>query len=103
MKCICGFNPMRDKGLVIKGLAPDISDMIENHTIPDTAAECVYNQLTELKQVGCKICDQFDAIMVSRAIHAAGLSPSSGTGSSQAAGSTAPVQASSSSSSAQNE
>lgn len=87
----CDFNKKRDQGLVIHGLNPDINDLIENHKISDSTADVVYNQLTEISQVGFRINDDFDAIVLSRALHASGLINSSGTGSSQPAGSTAPV------------
>lgn len=82
----------RDIGPVIMGLNPDINELIENHKISDTSAEVVYNNLTEIVDVGFRVNDDFDAILLSRALHTSGLLSSKGTGSSQAAGSTAPVQ-----------
>lgn len=82
MKQKCAFKPLRDKGLVIDGLYPDINKMIEDHTIPDTTADVVYNQLSDIQDVGCRINDDFDAIIVARALNAQ-LRPNGGTGSSQ--------------------
>lgn len=82
MKQKCVFDSKRDKGLVIDGLYPDINKMIEDHTIPDTIADVVYNQLSEIEDVGCRINDDFDAIIVARALNAQ-LRPNGGTGSSQ--------------------
>lgn len=87
----CRFDTSRDIGMVIDGLSPDINELIENHKISDTSAEVVYNQLSEISDVGFRVNDDFDAILLSRAVHASGLLSSKGTGSSQAAGATAPV------------
>ena len=96
MKKVFKFNPDRDKGVVILGLAPDITKLITDHVIPDTSAEVVYNQLEDVKSVGCRINDDFDAIMLARKLKASGLAPNSGMGSSQPAGSkTGPISISS--------
>lgn len=90
MLCICKFNPKRDLGLVIDGLFPDIEDLIVNGKISDTASSVVYNELSDIKSVGVRVNDEFDAIMLSRAIKA-NIASNKGTGSSQQAGSSAPV------------
>lgn len=96
MLCKCSFNKDCDRGPVIVGLAPDINNMIETHQIPDTASEVVYNQIQDIKDVGCAINDTFDAIILSRQLKGitkvAGISANGGTGSSQPV---APVAASS--------
>lgn len=89
---VCKNNPKKDVGKVIPGLFPDIDELIENHKISDTSANVVYNNLTEIEQVGFRINDDFDAIVLSRALKS-GLQPNSGHGSSQQAGSSAPVGA----------
>lgn len=87
MKTICKFNKNRDLGKVIEGLAPDLQKMIDTHTIPATSAEVVYNQLEDIKSVGCRINDDFEAIMLSRKLHTSlGLSPNGGTASSNQVG-----------------
>lgn len=91
---ICKNSPKKDIGKVISGLFPDIDELIENHKISDTSAQVVYNNLTEIEQVGFRINDDFDAIVLSRALKS-GLQPNSGHGSSQQAGSSAPVGVSS--------
>lgn len=87
---ICKNSPTKDVGKVIPGLFPDIDDLLENHKIGDTSAQVVYNQLSEIAQVGFRINDDFDAIVLSRALKS-GLQPNQGHGSSQQAGSSAPV------------
>lgn len=96
MKQKCKVSKKRDRGPVIKGMFPDIQKMIQEHTIPDTGSDVVYNELSELKDVGYRVNDDFDAIMLSRKLKGA-LTASGGTGSSQAAGATAPVASSNSS------
>lgn len=87
----CKLCKKRDLGPVIAGLNPDINDLIENHKISDTASDVTYNNLSEICDVGFRVNDDFDAILLSRALHASGLLSSKGTGSSQPAGATAPV------------
>lgn len=93
MKQNCKLNKQRDLGPVITGLAPDIQKMIDSHTIPTTSAQVVYNQIEDIKQVGFRINDDFDAIMAQRALQKGmnGLNTNKGTGSSQPAGQTAPI------------
>lgn len=95
MQCICNFDKKRDLGVVIPGLFPDIEDLITNGKISDTVADVVYNHLEEIGDVGFRINDDFEAIMLSRVLQAQ-ISQNSGTGSSQQAGSSAPVAANSS-------
>ena len=82
MKQVCKYDVKRDRGTVLLGLAPDINQMLKDHTIPKTSASVVYNKLEEVKSVGFKVNDDFDAIMLSRALKA-GLTPKAGTGNSQ--------------------
>ena len=56
----CKFNKTKDVGLVFEGLAPDINDLIENHKIGDVSSDVVYNQISNIEEVGCKINDDFD-------------------------------------------
>lgn len=95
MQCICTFDKNRDLGIVIPGLFPDIEDLITNGKITDTVADVVCNGLEEIGDVGFRINDDFEAIMLSRALQAQ-ISQNTGTGSSQQAGSSAPVAAGSS-------
>lgn len=83
MKCICKFDKTKDVGKVILGLAPDLQAMIDSHNIPMTTAEVVYNQIEDIKSVGVRINDDFEAIMLSRKLHASfGMNPNGGTASS---------------------
>lgn len=63
-KCI--FNKERDLGVVIMGLSPDLNKMIETGSVPDSEAEIVHNQLASIEEVGCRVSDKFEAIMLQR-------------------------------------
>lgn len=91
MRQVCTFSPKCDRGKVIDNLFPDVNELIESHKIKDCSSEVVYNQLSDIKDVGFRVNDEFDAIMLARHLKAAGLTPNSGKGSSQQAGSSAPV------------
>lgn len=87
MKCITKFNKDIDLGKVIEGLAPDLQNMIDTHNIPAVSAEVVYNQIEDVKSVGCRINDEFEAIMLSRKLHASmGMEANGGTASSTQVG-----------------
>lgn len=77
------FNPERDLGTVIVGLNVDINNMIETHSIPATAADVVYNDIDNIDDVGERIDDTFDGIMIARQFEQSLPSPNSGTGASQ--------------------
>lgn len=88
MKQICRFCKGRDVGKVIQGLAPDINQMLKTHVVPNAASDVVYNQLMELEQVGVRINDDFDMLMIARGLkqltnEKGALNPNGGTGSSQ--------------------
>lgn len=86
MKQICKFDKSRDVGRVIEGLAPDINSMLKTHVVPSSASDVVYNQIEELKDIGVRINDDFDALMIARGLRKLGesnLNPNNGTGSSQ--------------------
>ena len=83
------FNPDLDLGTVIVGLNVDINDMIETHSIPATAADVVYNDIEDIDDVGERIDDTFDGIMIARRFEQELPSPNSGTGSSQGVAPTA--------------
>lgn len=89
------FDPSKDVGLVIVGLNVDINNMIETHSIPSTASEVVYNDITDITEVGSRIDDTFDGIMIARAFQSSMPSPNSGTGSSQGVAPTASSDSSS--------
>lgn len=88
---ICKFDQTKDVGKVIPGLFPNIDELIDTHKITDNSAEVVYNGIQEIEKVGIRINDEFDAIMLSRALKKAGLVANQGHGSTQPSGSSAPV------------
>ena len=77
------FDPKLDLGTVIVGLNVDINNMIETHSIPATAADVVFNDIDNIEDVGERIDDTFDGIMIARQFEQSLPSPNSGTGSSQ--------------------
>ena len=83
------FNPELDLGTVIVGLNVDINNMIESQSIPATAADVVYNDIDNIEDVGERIDDTFDGIMIARQFEQSLPSPNSGTGSSQGVAPTA--------------
>lgn len=88
MLTVCNFDVNKDRGKVIPGLAPDIQKLIDTHKITDTSAEVTYNGITELKDCGCRVNDEFEAIMLQRQFSRIANS-NTGMGSSQGP---APVQ-----------
>ena len=62
----CKFDKSRDLGVTIQGLSPDLNKIIETGTVPDSEAEIVHNQLSSLEQVGSRISDKFEAIILQR-------------------------------------
>lgn len=77
------FDSSRDVGRVILGLAADINEMIETHSVPATAQKVIYNNLDDIEDVGNRVDDVFDGIMLSRSLGDIIPSPNGGTGSSQ--------------------
>lgn len=63
---VCKNDPTTDLGTIIDGLAPDLNKMIESGVVPDSASEIVYNQLDDIKSVGYRVNDVFEAIMLQR-------------------------------------
>lgn len=85
MKTVCKFDKNRDLGIVFKGLAPDINDLIENHKVSDVSADVIYNEISNIEEVGCRINDDFDLYKYYKEFgkHMNLAPASSGTGSSQ--------------------
>lgn len=73
MRQVIKTDKKRDIGYTLQGLAPDKNSMIESHVVPSTAADVVYNDISEIGSVGNKVCDTFDAIQVSQYLHYAGV------------------------------
>lgn len=84
----CKKNPTRDLGKTIVGLGVNMQTVYETRKVPATSVAVVYNQLSELSQVGYKVNDDFDMIMIARGYESLnGLTANGGTGSSQYDGS----------------
>lgn len=80
----CKFKKDRDLGVVIKGLGVDINDLITNHKVGSSKADVVFNQFSELEQIGCRINDDFDLYQYYKSFNnEMKLNSSVGTGSSQ--------------------
>ena len=88
------FDTSRDVGRVILGLAADINEMIETHSIPATAEEVNYNGIEDVDEVGTRVDDVFDGIMIARAMRDSLPSSNGGTGSSQGPAPVAPASSS---------
>lgn len=84
MFCICRFDKKRDVGVIFKGLAPDINDLIENHKVSNVSSDVVYNELSNIEEVGCRINDDFDLYKYYKEFGKhMNLTPNFGTGASQ--------------------
>ena len=80
----CKFDKDKDLGLVFKGLAPDINALITDGKVSGTPQNVVYNQMTELEDVGVRFNDDFDMYKYYRSFNEAmNLQANNGTGSSQ--------------------
>lgn len=78
------FDKTKDIGLVFEGLAPDINDLIENHKIGDVSSDVVYNEISKIEEVGCRINDDFDMYKYYKNFNDKfRISSNGGTGSSQ--------------------
>lgn len=73
MRQTCKFQKGADRGVAMQGLAVDRNKMINDFKVPDSADKVIYNQLDDIKAVGCRVSDTFDAIMQQRALASAGL------------------------------
>lgn len=82
-------SPTKDIGKTIQGLGVNLVEITKNKKVPaGGAANVVYNQLSELSQVGYKVADDFDLMMIAKGFESLnGLQTSAGTGSSQDDGS----------------
>lgn len=84
---------MRDMGLVFEGLAPNIDELLTTHKVGNSAAEVVYNNIEHVGEVGCVVCDDFEALMILRSLRAVGLKSNSGVSGSQGRAPAAPASA----------
>ena len=84
-----GFDPKRDYGVVLQGLAPDIGSIIEKGVIPaGSTIETFANQLDSVEKIGCRVNDKFDMLRIQQSMNfdsVQPLQPNGGTGSSSGA------------------
>lgn len=84
-----GFDPKRDFGVVLEGLAPDIGSIIEKGVIPaGSTIETFANQLDAVEKIGCRVNDKFDMLRLQQSMNfdsVQPLQPNGGTGSSSGA------------------
>lgn len=84
-----GFNPKRDFGVVLEGLAPDIGSIIDSGVIPaGSTVETFANQLDSVEKIGCRVNDKFDMLRLQQQMNfdsVEPLQPNGGTGSSSGA------------------
>lgn len=91
----CEFNKDRDLGLVFKGLAPDINALISDGKVSGTPQNVVYNQMSELEDIGVRFNDDFDLYKYYKSFNESmQLQSTQGTGSSQPVAPIAPAPAS---------
>ena len=53
-------------GVTLPGLAVDINQIITTQTIPNDVSDVVYNDLKEISQVGFRVNNDFDLMMVAK-------------------------------------
>lgn len=95
----CKFDKDRDLGLVFKGLAPDINALISDGKVSGTPQNIVYNQMSELEDIGVRFNDDFDLYKYYKSFNESmKLQANNGTGSSQPVAPVVAAPASSSSS-----
>ncbi|UPW36480.1 hypothetical protein [Sigmofec virus UA08Rod_4577] len=62
-----------NRGRVIPNLGVDINKLIETNTVPDTHAEVIYNELSEIESVGIRVNDNFKAMALTQGYKKLGL------------------------------
>ena len=81
--------PPRTLGVTLPGLAVDINQIIQTQTIPNDVTEVVYNDLKEISQVGFRVNNDFDLMMIAKGFKSLniGLQSNVGTAASNQPGS----------------
>lgn len=76
-------------GVTLPSLSVDINQIIETQTIPNDLTEVVYNDLKEINQVGFRVNNDFDLLMIAKGFKSlnVGLQSNVGTAASQQPGS----------------
>lgn len=88
----CKFDKSRDVGLVFKGLAPDINALIQDGKVSGTPQNVMYNQISEIEDVGVRFNDDFDLYKYYKSFNdSMKLQSNQGTGSSQPVAPVAPA------------
>ncbi len=81
--------PPRTLGVTLPGLGVDINQVIQTQTIPNDVTDVVYNDLKEISEVGFRVNNDFDLLMIAKGFKSLniGLQSNVGTASSQQPGS----------------
>lgn len=76
-------------GVTLPGLGVDIGQIIKTQTIPNDVADVVYNDLKEISQVGFRVNNDFDLMMIAKGFKSLniGLQSNVGTAASNQPGS----------------
>lgn len=76
-------------GVTLPGLGVDIGQIIRTQTIPNDVADIVYNDLKEISQVGFRVNNDFDLMMIAKGFKSLniGLQSNVGTAASNQPGS----------------
>ena len=76
-------------GVTLPGLAVDINQIITTQTIPNDVSDVVYNDLKEISQVGFRVNNDFDLMMIAKGFKSLniGLQSNVGTAASNQPGS----------------
>lgn len=59
------FDPVRDVQEVVPGMSIDISEAVRTGVVGNTSGESLYNELDEIRKIGKRIRDNFDALEAS--------------------------------------
>lgn len=65
MKCVCKFNPIKDNKATTPGQFIDINECLATGTVLPAAKDSLYNALDDIKKVGGRVRDVFDALEAS--------------------------------------
>lgn len=81
--------PPRTLGVTLPGLAVDINQIIQTQTIPNDVSDIVYNDLKEISEVGFRVNNNFDLMMIAKGFKSLniGLQSNVGTAASNQPGS----------------
>lgn len=65
MNCVCKFNPLKDIKETVPGQSIEIFESISTGVVPPASKESFSNALDDIKKVGNRVRDVFDAIEAS--------------------------------------